>query len=173
MNGAVSSAMRCVVQRVAEAAVSSVGGMSLDGSTLGDEARDHASIGRGLLALVGFEVDDVDEDRRWIVDKLANLRVFEDEQGKLNLSVTDVRGSVLVVPNFTLAGACAKGRRPSFDRAMRPEHAVRHFAATLEELRAGGLDVRAGVFRATMKVSLVNDGPVTLWLDSRERGRAT
>ena len=143
----------------------------MDGGTLPDDATASAAIERGLLALVGFETADTDEDRRWIVDKLANLRVFEDEQGKLNLSVLDVGGSVLVVPNFTLAGACAKGRRPSFDRAMRPEHAVKHFAAMLDELRAAGLRVESGVFRSTMKVSLVNDGPVTLWLDSSERGK--
>lgn len=143
----------------------------MEGSPLPDDATASAAIERGLLALVGFETTDTDEDRRWIADKIANLRIFEDEQGKLNLSVLDIRGSVLVVPNFTLAGACAKGRRPSFDRAMRPEFAVKHFAAMLSELRAAGLRVESGVFRAMMKVSLVNDGPVTLWLDSSERGR--
>ena len=163
--------MRCVIQRVSEASVSSVGGMSMDGAALPDDAAAHAAIERGLLALVGFETTDADDDRRWIAEKIANLRVFEDDQGKLNLSVLDIRGSVLVVPNFTLAGACAKGRRPSFDRAMRPEHAVKHFATILGELRATGLRVENGVFRSMMKVSLVNDGPVTLWLDSSERGK--
>lgn len=143
----------------------------MDGAALHEDAAASASIQRGLLALVGFETADTDGDRRWIAEKIANLRVFEDEQGKLNLSVLDIRGSVLVVPNFTLAGACAKGRRPSFDRAMRPEHAVKHFAALLEELRAAGLHVESGVFRSMMKVALVNDGPVTLWLDSAERGK--
>lgn len=143
----------------------------MDGAALHENAAASASIQRGLLALVGFETADTDDDRRWIAEKIANLRVFEDEQGKLNLSVLDIRGSVLVVPNFTLAGACAKGRRPSFDRAMRPEHAVKHFAALLEELRAAGLHVESGVFRSMMKVALVNDGPVTLWLDSAERGK--
>lgn len=145
----------------------------MDGGTLPDDAAASAAIDRGLLALVGFETTDVDDDRRWIADKIANLRIFEDDQGKLNLSVLDIRGSVLVVPNFTLAGACAKGRRPSFDRAMRPEHAVKHFATMLDELRATGLGVESGVFRAMMKVSLINDGPVTLWLDSSERAKGT
>jgi D-tyrosyl-tRNA(Tyr) deacylase len=163
--------MRCVIQRVSEASVTSVGGMSMDGAALPDDAPAHAAIERGLLALVGFETSDTDDDRRWIAEKIANLRVFEDDQGKLNLSVLDIRGSVLVVPNFTLAGACAKGRRPSFDRAMRPEHAVKHFATILSELRATGLRVESGVFRSMMKVALVNDGPVTLWLDSSERGK--
>ncbi len=143
----------------------------MDGAALPEDAAASASIQRGLLALVGFEIADTDDDRRWIAEKIANLRVFEDEQGKLNLSVLDIRGSVLVVPNFTLAGACAKGRRPSFDRAMRPEHAVKHFAFLLEELRAAGLHVESGVFRSMMQVTLVNDGPVTLWLDSTERGK--
>ncbi|MCC6950142.1 MAG: D-tyrosyl-tRNA(Tyr) deacylase [Phycisphaerales bacterium] len=145
--------MRTVVQRVRCASVA-VGGEVV------------SSIGVGLLALVGIEVDDGRSDAEWTAEKLAHLRVFEDGAGKMNLSVLDVRGSLLLVPNFTLAGDATKGRRPGFDRAMKPEQAGPLFEV-LSGLAAGhGAPVGRGVFRAEMAVSLVNDGPVTLVLQS-------
>lgn len=119
--------------------------------------------------LAGFEGTDTEDGLPWMAEKVVNLRIFEDDQGKMNRSVLDVSGSILLVPNFTLAGDCAKGRRPSFDRAMRPELAEPMFArfASLVESRVSPpTAVRLGVFRADMKVSLVNDGPITLVLDT-------
>lgn len=147
--------MRTVVQRVTSASV------VVDGATV-------ASIDRGLLALVGIAADDADHDRRWTAEKLATLRVFEDAQGKMNLALADVAGQLLLVPNFTVAGSAAKGRRPSFDAAMRPDQARAMFDALLADARAAGAAVQAGVFGADMAVSLTNDGPVTLVLDSRD-----
>ncbi|MEX2219147.1 MAG: D-aminoacyl-tRNA deacylase [Phycisphaerales bacterium] len=146
--------MRAVVQRVSRAAVE-VGG------------REAAAIGRGLLALVGIEEGDTEADAAWLAQKLAHLRIFEDDGGKMNLSVKDVAGSLLLVPNFTVAGNARKGRRPGFDRAMRPELAEPLFARLVAGAQSHGPPVRTGVFRAHMLVSLVNDGPVTIWLDSR------
>mgnify|MGYP000865984864 CR=1 FL=1 len=145
--------MRTVVQRVRSASVA-VGGEVV------------SSIGVGLLALVGIEVDDGRSDAGWTAEKLAHLRVFEDGAGKMNLSVLEVRGSLLLVPNFTLAGDATRGRRPGFERAMKPEQAGPLFEV-LAGLAAGlGAPVERGVFRAEMAVSLVNDGPVTLVLQS-------
>jgi D-aminoacyl-tRNA deacylase len=146
--------MRCVVQRVSSASVS-VGGSVV------------AQIERGLLVLVGIEAADTDQDLAWLADKVPNLRVFEDGAGKMNLSVKDAGGSVLLVPNFTVAGDARKGRRPSFDGAMRPEHAEPVFQRLAGAIAAAGVPVQSGVFRAHMAVTLVNDGPVTIWLDSR------
>lgn len=145
--------MRTVVQRVRSASVA-VGGEVV------------SSIGVGLLALVGIEVDDGRSDAEWTAGKLAHLRVFEDGAGKMNLSVLDVRGSLLLVPNFTVAGDATRGRRPGFERAMKPEQAGPLFEV-LSGLASGlGAPVGRGVFRAEMAVSLVNDGPVTLVLQS-------
>jgi D-tyrosyl-tRNA(Tyr) deacylase len=131
-----------------------------------------ATIGRGLLVLVGLETADTGADLSWMADKLANLRIFEDAAGKMNLSVKnlgaeDDPGSILLVPNFTLAGDARKGRRPSFDNAMRPEGAEPMFSQLAAAVRAQGVAVQTGIFRADMQVALVNDGPVTIWLDSR------
>ncbi|MCE7974678.1 MAG: D-tyrosyl-tRNA(Tyr) deacylase [Leptolyngbya sp. PLA1] len=145
--------MRTVVQRVRSASVA-VGGENV------------ASIGVGLLALVGIEVGDARADAEWTAEKLTHLRIFEDAGGKMNLSVLDVRGSLLLVPNFTLAGDASRGRRPGFDRAMRPEQAGPLFEVLAGLAAASGVPVGRGVFRAEMAVSLVNDGPVTLVLQS-------
>lgn len=145
--------MRTVVQRVSSANVAVEGGVV-------------ASIGVGLVALVGIEVDDGRADAEWTAEKLAHLRVFEDAGGKMNLSVLEVRGSVLLVPNFTVAGDASKGRRPGFETAMRPEGAGPLFEELAGLASALGVPVGRGVFRAEMAVSLVNDGPVTLVLRS-------
>ncbi len=146
--------MRAVVQRVREATLT-VGGS------------EHARMGHGLVVLLGIEAGDTERDRAWIAGKIAQLRIFEDAGGKMNLSVTDMGGSVLLVPNFTVAGDARKGRRPSFDNAMRPEAASAEFGAVARAVAATGVGVQTGVFGAEMQVALVNDGPVTIWLDSR------
>ena len=148
--------MRAVVQRVQRAAV-----------TVGE--RTVGSINHGLLAFVGVEPGDGPDDVRYVAGKIRDLRVFEDEDGArgLNRSVQDVGGSVLVVSQFTLAADCRKGRRPSFDGAAPPQIAKPLYEDVVRELRASGLTVETGEFQAAMLVTLVNDGPVTLLLDSR------
>jgi D-aminoacyl-tRNA deacylase len=148
--------MRAVVQRVSSASVS-----------VGD--RTVGRIGHGLLALVGVENEDGPADVQYIAGKIGDLRVFEDAEHHMNRSVADVDGAVLVVSQFTLAGDCRKGRRPSFDGAARPERAKPLYEEVVRELRAKGLQVETGEFQAMMRVALVNDGPVTLLLDSRKR----
>lgn len=133
--------------------------MEVDGKTV-------ASIGRGLLVLLGVAQGDGERQAEWLADKIAGLRIFEDEAGKMNLSVQDVGGSALVVSQFTLLGDCRKGRRPSFTEAAPPEEADRLYQKFAERVRAGGLRVETGVFQAHMGVHSVNDGPVTLVLDT-------
>jgi D-tyrosyl-tRNA(Tyr) deacylase len=145
--------MRAVVQRVREASVV-VGDVSV------------ASIGRGLLVFVGVGPDDGAEDVRYIAHKVRDLRIFEDEHGKMNVPVGDTGGAVLVVSQFTLYADARKGRRPSFDGAAPPEAARAQVDAVVDELRAAGLRVETGVFQALMQVHLLNDGPVTILLDS-------
>ena len=145
--------MRAVVQRVSEAAV------RVDGEVVGQ-------IGRGLLVLVAAGHDDTDADNDTLVRKVAQLRVFPDDEGKMNLSVEDIGGGVLVVSQFTLFGDCRKGRRPSFVAAMHPDRAAPMVDAFVAAMRARGLHVETGVFGADMAVSLVNDGPVTLLIDT-------
>ena len=152
--------MKAVVQRVSRGAV------EVDG-------RGVASIARGIVALVGIEQSDTPKDLAWMADKLAHLRIFEDAAGKMNLSVAELRGpdggpggGILLVPNFTVAGDARKGRRPSFDAAMRPEQAEPFFQELARSVAAHGVPVQTGVFRAHMLVSLVNDGPVTIVLES-------
>ena len=155
--------MRAVVQRVSSAGV-----------TVVDEGRGRsvATIGHGLLVLVGVERDDGAADVQYIAGKVRDLRMFEDPNAParhLNCTVEDVRGSVLVVSQFTLLGDCRRGRRPSFDCAAAPEAAKPLYEDLLRQLRSFGLNVGTGEFQAMMQVSLVNDGPVTLLLDSRKR----
>jgi D-tyrosyl-tRNA(Tyr) deacylase len=150
--------MRIVLQRVSRASV------EVDGAERG-------VIGRGLVALCGLITTDSEEDLSWCAEKVPVLRVFEDEQGKMNLSVRDVGGGILLIPNFTLAGDARQGRRPEFTMAMRPEQAEPAFARFVEMVQASGVPVATGVFRTHMLVSLINDGPVTLVLDSKERGK--
>lgn len=153
--------MKAVVQRVSSAKVEAR-------LAPGDEPMIR-SIGPGLLVLVGIEKADTPADRDYLADKLVNLRIFEDDGGKMNRSVLDTRGSILLIPNFTLAGDCRKGRRPSFDAAAAPVIAKPLYEDVVRELKARGLAVETGEFKAMMQVSLVNDGPVTLLLDSRKR----
>ncbi|MEY2727493.1 MAG: D-tyrosyl-tRNA(Tyr) deacylase [Planctomycetota bacterium] len=146
--------MRAVVQRVTEASV------TVDGAVVGQ-------IGRGFLVLLGITHNDSSDDALWMAGKLAGLRVFEDPDGKMNLALADVAGSILLVSQFTLYGDCRKGRRPSFVEAARPEAAVPLYHAVAAELRGLGLPVQTGTFQAHMDVRLLNDGPVTLLLDSQ------
>jgi D-tyrosyl-tRNA(Tyr) deacylase len=145
-----------VVQRVRSARV------EVGGAVVG-------AIDRGLLAYLGFGRGDTDEDRAWVLSKIVGLRVFEDGAGKMSLSLEDVSGAILLVSQFTLYGDLRRGRRPSFDDAMPPEDAQRAYEATVEAARATGLRVETGRFRADMQVHSVNDGPVTLWIDSAAR----
>lgn len=146
--------MRAVLQRVSQAAV------TVQGERV-------ASIGRGYLVLVGVTHTDGESDARYIADKIASLRLFEDDAGKINLGITDVGGEVLLVSQFTLYADCRKGRRPSFTDAAPPDMAERLYLRVAEMLREAGLPVQTGVFGAHMHVSLVNDGPVTILLDSQ------
>ena len=155
--------MRAVIQRVSSASVTVVA----DGPD-----RDVARIGHGLLVLLGVVDGDGPDDARYIAGKIHDLRVFEDPAATdrhMNRSVADVSGSVLVISQFTLAGDCRKGRRPSLDAAAAPQVARPLYEDVVRTLRDGGLTVATGEFQATMQVSLVNDGPVTLLLDSRRR----
>jgi D-tyrosyl-tRNA(Tyr) deacylase len=146
--------MRAVVQRVREAAV------EVNGVTVG-------AIDRGLLVLVGVKEDDGPEDARYIGGKVRDLRIFDDDQGKMNVAVGDAGGAILLVSQFTLYGDVRKGRRPSFDAAARPETARILYEEVARDLRSAGLRVETGAFQAVMQVRLVNDGPVTILLDSR------
>lgn len=145
--------MRAVVQRVSSASV------SVDG-------REVSSIGSGFLVLLGVSADDGPEDAEYIARKVIDLRAFRDDAGKTNRSLRDVNGSVLIVSQFTLYGDCRKGRRPSYTRAAPPEQAERLYEDVAARIGEAGIPVRKGVFGAMMDVSLVNDGPVTLLLDS-------
>lgn len=146
--------MKVVAQRVSRARV------RVGGETAGE-------IGAGLLLLVGIGREDGEADAVWMADKVAGLRIFEDEAGKMNRSVTETGGSILSVSQFTLYGDCRKGRRPNFMEAAPPERAQALYETFNGLLRAKGLRVETGVFGAHMEVELVNDGPVTLLLDSR------
>lgn len=151
--------MRAVVQRVSRAEVR-IGGESV------------GAIGRGLLVLVGAGADDGDEDVAWLADKVAGLRVFSDEPGpgakEMNRGLAEVGGAILAVSQFTLYGDCRKGRRPSFVAALAPGPAEALYDAFVARLRMSGVPVETGRFRAMMDVELINDGPVTLLLDSRD-----
>jgi D-aminoacyl-tRNA deacylase len=146
--------MRAVLQRVKEASV------TVDGKITGQ-------IGPGLLVLLGVGKGDTEKDLDFMVDKIPALRIFEDAAGKMNLSLMDTSKALLAVSQFTLFADTKKGRRPSFIDAMEPEEAKRMYALFCERCRALGISVQEGVFAADMKVALVNDGPVTICLDSR------
>jgi D-aminoacyl-tRNA deacylase len=147
--------MRAVVQRVKEAQV------TVDGAVVG-------RIGRGVLVLLGVAVGDGDADATAMAEKVANLRIFDDPKGQMNLSPLDIGGEVLVVSQFTLLGDARRGRRPSYIDAAPPEEANRLYELFAAESRRIGLRVETGVFRAMMDVALVNEGPVTILLDSRK-----
>jgi D-aminoacyl-tRNA deacylase len=127
--------------------------------------RSAGRIGRGFVLLVGFTATDDEAKVAWMADKVAGLRVFADAEDKMNLALADVSGAVLVVSQFTLYGDAQKGRRPSFIDAARPEHAIPLYESFITDLRGLGLPVETGEFGAMMDVELVNDGPVTLWLE--------
>ena len=148
--------MRAVVQRVSEASV------IIDGQTVGE-------IRQGLMVLLGVARGDTSKDAAYLAEKTSGLRIFEDQEGKMNRSVEDISGSVLVVSQFTLLGDCRKGRRPGFTDAAEPELADSLYEEYVELLRQHGITVATGVFRAEMKVGLVNDSPVTMLLDSRKQ----
>jgi len=144
--------MKTVIQRVSSASV------LVDDQIVGQ-------IGRGILVLLGVEKGDGQAQADWLAEKIANLRIFEDEGGKMNLSVQDIGGSLLVVSQFTIAGNCDKGRRPSFDSAAHPDQGRQLYEYFLDAARRTGVPVSTGIFQADMQVALVNDGPVTFVLE--------
>ena len=148
--------MRAVIQRVSQAAVR-VG------------TRTTGKINQGIMVLVGVHHDDNDKDISWLADKLVNLRIFEDDHGLMNLSLLDINGEMLIVSQFTLMGDCRKGRRPSWSSAAAPEKANTLYSQLIEAVRSRGIQTATGEFQAMMDVSLVNDGPVTLIVDSRKK----
>ena len=147
--------MRFVIQRVERAKV------TVEGKVSGE-------IGNGYVVLVGLLPTDDDKVMDYMLDKLVNLRIYEDENDKLNLSLKDIGGEILIVPNFTLYGDARKGRRPSYAKAAPPDEAEKLFDRFVEKAKETGLDVQTGIFRTHMKVELVNDGPVTILLDSEK-----
>jgi len=145
--------MRAVVQRAARASVTA------NGITTG-------TIGPGLVILLGIHPEDTDREIRWMADKIVNLRIFEDEAGKMNRSLVDTGGEMLIVSQFTLYGDCRKGRRPGYSTAAPPEIAEPLYQMFVAEVERQGIGTATGVFQASMQVELVNDGPVTLLIDS-------
>ena len=145
--------MRAVVQRVTYSNV------KVDGNIVGE-------INRGFNVLIGISKEDTEEDMKYIKDKLINLRVFEDENNKMNLSLSDIQGELLIISQFTLYGDCRKGRRPSFSSAARPEVATKLYEEFIEKARKEGIVTKTGQFGAHMMVDLTNDGPVTILLES-------
>lgn len=144
--------MKAVIQRVKSASV-----------TIENEL--YSQINQGILILLGVEKNDTKEEADFLVNKIQKLRIFEDENKKMNLSITDINGEILVVSQFTLAGDCKKGTRPSFDNAKNPQEANELYEYFVTELKKSNLSVKTGVFRAMMDVSLINDGPVTFILE--------
>jgi D-tyrosyl-tRNA(Tyr) deacylase len=147
--------MRTVVQRVKEARV---------------EVADQiiGQIGEGILVFLGIGKEDRKKDADYLIEKVINLRIFENYEGKMNLSLKEIKGEMLVVSQFTLLGDCRKGRRPSFSKAARPEEAKKLYEYFISESRKQGITVSSGKFQAMMEVSLLNDGPVTLLIDSKK-----
>lgn len=148
--------MKAVIQRVSEASV------KVNGEIVGE-------ISKGLLLLIGIDEEDEKSDADWLVQKIINLRIFGDEDGKLNLSVLDISGEILCISQFTLIADYKKGNRPSFIKAAKPEKAVPLFDYFKTELTKSNLKIESGIFGADMKVSLLNDGPVTIVMDSRTK----
>ena len=148
--------MKVVWQRVKEASV-----------TVNNEVV--ASIGQGCLVLVGVEKGDTEKDVEFVADKCVNLRVFSDDNNRLNLSLVDIKGEILVVSQFTLCGDCRKGRRPSFTDAAPPDIGRQYYERLCNVIESKGVRVKRGVFQADMQVSLVNDGPVTLIIESQRK----
>lgn len=145
--------MRCVVQKVTQASVTSNGVLA-------------GEIGPGFMVLIGVSVNDTEKDVKYMAEKVPNLRIFEDDEGKLNRSLKDVGGAILAVSQFTLYGDARGGRRPSFIEAARPEQANELYEKVVAAWRAQGIEVATGVFRTDMQVTLTNDGPTTILMDS-------
>lgn len=148
--------MKIVIQRVSEANV------KVEGTIVGN-------ISHGLLLLIGIDEEDTQSDADWLIQKVLNLRIFGDENGKLNLSVKDVEGDILCISQFTLIADYKKGNRPSFIKAAKPDVAIPLFEYFKEEMAKSGLKIESGIFGADMKVSLLNDGPVTIVMDSKTK----
>ena len=148
--------MKAVIQRVSEAQV------KVEGEIVGD-------IATGLLLLIGIDEDDAQSDADWLVQKILNLRIFGDEEGKLNLSVLDVSGEILCISQFTLIADYKKGNRPSFIKAAKPDKAIPLFEYFKSDISKSNLKIESGIFGADMKVSLLNDGPVTIVMDSKTK----
>lgn len=149
--------MRAVIQRVSSA------GVTIDG-------REHSRIGEGLLVLLGIEDEDTKDDIEWLSQKIVNLRIFNDDEGVMNRSLTDVGGEILLVSQFTLFASTKKGNRPGYSRASRPEIAIPLYEQMIASLsHSCGQEVKTGVFGADMKVDLVNDGPVTIVIDTKAK----
>ena len=148
--------MRAVIQRVSRASV------SVDGIIQGE-------ITHGILVLLGIRGGDTTTDLQWLAGKIVNLRIFEDQQGKMNRSLADIDGEMLIISQFTLYGDCRKGRRPGFSSAAPPEIAEPLYQQFIEEVKNRQVRVATGIFQASMEVELVNDGPVTLLLDSEKQ----
>ncbi len=147
--------MRAIIQRVSEAAVHISG-------------KQHAAIGKGLLVLLGVEPADTQEDVTWLSRKIASLRIFDDQDGIMNLSANEVRGQVLIISQFTLHAKTKKGSRPSYIRAAHPDHAIPLYEAFIDAMQMNiEAAVRSGIFGANMQVQMINDGPVTLILDTK------
>ena len=149
--------MRVLIQRVVKASVEI-------------NQIEHSSISKGLLVFVGIEDDDTDKDIMHLCKKIANLRIFDDANGVMNNSVTDIEGEIMVISQFTLHASTRKGNRPSYIKAAKPEIAIPIYNQFCTQLQSdSGIEIRTGEFGADMKVSLINDGPVTIWIDSKEK----
>ncbi|SKB70301.1 D-tyrosyl-tRNA(Tyr) deacylase [Soonwooa buanensis] len=148
--------MKIVIQRVSESSV------KVDGKIVGE-------IGTGFMLLCGIDESDENEDADWLVKKILDLRIFGDEEGKLNLSIKDIQGEILCISQFTLIADYKKGNRPSFIKAAKPDKAIPLFEYFKTELKKSGLKIESGIFGADMKVSLINDGPVTIVMDSKTK----
>ncbi len=148
--------MRVVIQRVSEASV------KVDNQIVGE-------IGKGLMLLIGVDESDENSDADWLVKKILDVRVFSDDEGKMNHSVKDINGEILCISQFTLISDYKKGNRPSYIKAARPEKAIPLFEYFKDEMKKSGLKTESGIFGADMKVSLINDGPVTLVFDSKTK----